>query len=186
MKHFNILDFLYKLFMTLNATSLLVFVYLIGREVGIPCIPKWVSYLLYAAILVTLSWVSLLLNRFLSVDDIKKPVLSIEQANGTFLPVYLGYFFVALGIERLQVFVPVYIFIFIFTYVSQAQYFNPIFLLFGYHFYNVTTANATKIVIISKTKFRTGKDITFPRLRRITEFTFMEEAQASESFDGED
>ena len=45
-----------------------------------------------------------------------------------------------------------YIIVFVFTFISQTQYFNPIFLLFGYHYYHVLTPQGTKVFIIARGK----------------------------------
>lgn len=65
--------------------------------------------------------------------------------------------------------------LFVFTYVSQALYFNPYFLLLGYKFYNATTRRGTKVFLISKQDFRTPDQIVVPKAVRINGYTFLEE-----------
>ena len=40
------------------------------------------------------------------------------------------------------------------TYKSQALYFNPLFLLYGYDFYTITTSTGASIFLISKEKYK--------------------------------
>ena len=71
-------------------------------------------------------------------------------ADNEFLPVYLGYFFVSLSIADCYTMAAVYVLVFIFTYLSQTQYFNPVYLLFGYHYYHVLTPKGTNVFVIKK------------------------------------
>ena len=123
---------------------------------------------------IILSKITIYLSRGLSIDSINS-CKDIYLANNEFLPVYLGYFFVALSINNIVVLVCVYIIVFIFTLLSQSQYFNPIFLLFGYNFYHVKTDNGTRAFIIIKGPVvRSAKNISFNNLRRINNSTFIQ------------
>ena len=117
---------------------------------------------------------SLFLKKFLSYDSIEKQPLDIEQANNSFLPSYLGYFFVALSVPTPETLWFIYFILFVFTFCSQAIYFNPIFLIFGYQFYYMTTADNVKIFLISKKQIKTTKALVFPTLKRINNFTFID------------
>lgn len=99
---------------------------------------------------------------------------NVEYANDAFLPSYLGYFFVALDVPNYETLCFVYPLIFVFTFLSQTLYFNPLFLIFGYHFYNLTTANNVRVFMITKKKFKDPKTISFPSLKRINDFTFID------------
>ena len=67
-----------------------------------------------------------------------------------------------------------YIIVFVFTFVSQTQYFNPIFLLFGYHYYHVLTPQGTKVFIIARGKVIRNKSyFAFDNLRRINDTTYI-------------
>ena len=69
----------------------------------------------------------------------------------------------------------VYLLVFIFTYLSQTQYFNPIYLLFGYHYYHILTHGGTKVFVIKRGKvIKSNEDIDFQNLRRINDTTFIE------------
>ncbi|MGS0534495.1 hypothetical protein [Pseudoalteromonas sp. SaAl2] len=137
--------------------------------------PNFVSYLIYLAIPILLTGVSILLSKLLGSDAFKKgEVGSIEHANNSFLPSYLGYFFVALSISNWETLGFVYGVLFIFTFLSQALYFNPLFLLFGFEFYNIKTTNGTAIFLISRNKYKKPDEIDIEKAYRINNYTFIE------------
>jgi hypothetical protein len=108
-------------------------------------------------------------------DNIKKEhIKEIELANNSFLPSYLGYFFVALGIVDVDTLLIVFFILFIFTFLSQTLYFNPIFLVFGYHFYFLKNVNDVKIFLISKKQLKKPNDVDFNQLKRINHYTFID------------
>ena len=176
------MEIIFKLFLTFNATSTMIVVYLIKERYYLLCLEKlpiWASYIVFLLVPVILTIFSLLMEKLLSKDNIECKLLSVEEANNTFLPSYLGYFFVALGVETTEAMVFVYLIVFVFTYFSQTLYYNPIFLLLGYKFYYITTENNVKLFIISKREIKSAKETVFPRLRRINNTTFIEEEDKS-------
>ena len=182
-----IINTAFRLLLTLNATSLLVIIFLVqkGYTLGhifsgvawlswAGMLPNAVSYLLYFLVPVLSTGISILLSSQLGKDDFKSgEVESIEHANNSFLPSYLGYFFVALSIANWETLGFVYSVLFIFTFLSQALYFNPLFLLFGYEFYNITTKNGTAIFLISRHKYKRPDEIQIPVAYRINNYTFI-------------
>lgn len=180
-----IINTAFRLLLTFNATSLLVIIYLVqkGHTLGyffssyswIGQLSNIVSYLLYLSIPVLLTGLSILLSSKLGKDEFKKgEVDSIEHANNSFLPSYLGYFFVALSIGSWEALFFVYGVLFIFTFLSQALYFNPLFLVFGYEFYNIRTKNGTAIFLISRHKYKKPDEIEIQTAHRINNYTFIE------------
>jgi hypothetical protein len=117
----------------------------------------------------------ILLSYFLGKDEFKKgEIVRVENANNTFLPSYLGYFFVALSINNWEALMYIYVVLFIFTYKSQALYFNPLFLLFGFEFYNIQTKKGASIFLISKKKYKTPDEVVIKISYRINNYTFIE------------
>lgn len=183
-----IINTAFRLLLTFNATSLLVIIFLVqkGYTLGqifsgfawlnwTGMLPNAVSYLLYFLIPVLSTGASILLSSRLGKDDFKSgEVVSIEHANNSFLPSYLGYFFVALSVGNWDTLGFVYSVLFIFTFLSQALYFNPLFLLYGYEFYNITTKNGTAIFLISRYKYKRPDEIQIPAAYRINNYTFIE------------
>jgi hypothetical protein len=129
----------------------------------------------YLLIPILSTGVSIFLSNKLGRDEFKAgEVVSIEHANNSFLPSYLGYFFVALSIGNWETLWFVYGVLFVFTFLSQALYFNPLFLLFGYEFYNITTKNGTVIFLISRQRYKKPGEIQMEVAYRINNYTFIE------------
>ena len=180
----NMGNIAFRLLLTFNATSLLVIIFCIQNNFSVKYfyphpvtvgMPDYLSYLAYTIAPVLLTWLSLALSSFLGKDEFKEgETETIEHANNSFLPSYLGYFFVALSISDWQALIFVYGILFIFTFLSQALYFNPIFLLFGYEFYNVKTQSGTTIFLISRERYKKPSTVIIPVARRINDYTFIE------------
>lgn len=179
------MNLIFRLLLTFNATSLLLLIYLVQKGVTLsklfPAIPSFLiwpniaSYLIYFSIPVLLTGLSILLSRLLGSDVFKQgEVSSIEHANNSFLPSYLGYFFVALSINSWETLGFVYGVLFIFTFLSQALYFNPLFLLYGFEFYNIKTVNGTAIFLISRCNYKKPDEIDIEKANRINNYTFIE------------
>lgn len=124
---------------------------------------------------IVLTGLSIVLSRWLSKDAFEEgDLVSIGHANNSFLPSYLGYFFVALSVPNESTLGFVYATLFLFTFKSQALYFNPLFLLYGYSFYDAETRNGTSIFLITKKSYRMPKAIEIFNVRRINGYTFLE------------
>ena len=179
------MNLLFRLLLTFNATSLLLLIFMVQKGLTLSKLlpnctyvaawPNMGSYLLYFCVPVLLTGLSIWLSKWLGSDEFKKgEVQSIEHANNSFLPSYLGYFFVALSIGNSETLRFVYGVLFIFTFLSQALYFNPLFLLFGFEFYNIKTKNGTTIFLISKCKYKKPDEIDIAKAYRINNYTFIE------------
>jgi hypothetical protein len=169
---------LYRVFLTMNSLVVFVIIYLIKEKKQLPFAffnSEYFSYLIYFILAILFSAVCLLIARFLPKEIISGGVLQVESANGSYLPSYLGYFFVALSISDFEMFVCVGIVIFIFTYFSQAQIFNPMFLLFGYKFYIINIEGQITFFVISKKNILSIKELEFTNLRRINNYTYIDE-----------
>ena len=104
------INLLFRLFLTFNATSLILVVYLVKTQKVLNALwcpftnlPHFISYLIYFLIPVLLTFLSLHISKYLANDSIEKEngvsaIKEIEQANNAYLPSYLGYFFVALSV----------------------------------------------------------------------------------------
>lgn len=166
---------LYNILLTLDATLLMLVVFFANIESHLVFgINKWCVVLCLCVIILILTRFSIFVCRYLSDDSIENGVIEIESANNAFLPVYLGYFFVALGISDYCTMLFVYGIVFIFTYLSRTMYFNPIFLLFGFQFYYVVNVNGIKCFVISKQTLRDTESIYFSSLKRINTTTYID------------
>ena len=174
------LNFLYKLLLTFNSTSWVIVIYGIKQKWTISNCPYWIISIALLLIPIITSLISILCFRGLSKDNVTS-CIEIENANNAFIPTYLGYFFVGLSISNYQLLLFVYAIIFIFTFIGQGQYFNPIYLLFGYKFYNVLTSKGTRLFIITRRDIRSIKESNFPVIRRINQTTYVEKRREYES-----
>jgi len=162
----------YKIFLAINATSWVIVIYGIKEEWVIHDLPYWVFSIILLIIPIVLSAASIPLTLLLGRDTLMA-CDELEDADNSFLPTYLGYFFVGLGIDKPLHLTFVYSIILLFTYMAQTQYFNPIFLLFGYRFYSVKTSGGSRIFLIAKKHLRRAAEVKFSNLRRINDTTYL-------------
>ncbi len=167
------MNFLYKLLLTFNSTSWVLVLYGVKHEWTLWNIPNWIFDLILLAIPILTSLVAILLANFFGNDNMNS-CGEVEYANSSFIPTYLGYFFVGLSLENITQLLIVYFIIFIFTQLSQTEYFNPIYLLFGYKFYHIKSSKGTRLFIITRRKIRNANQEEFTKLKRINETTFIE------------
>lgn len=165
----------YKLFLTFNSILPMIIVYL-AKEFSLQFSKlEFLGFcIIFIVVTIFLNWIVIQMSKWLSDDCINSGVKSVNLANNDFLPTYLGYFFVALSIPNNITMILTYFIIFVFTYVSQTLYFNPIFLCFGYKFYHVEIANGVKHLIISKRNIKNIDGLSFNNLKRVNNFTFIE------------
>ncbi len=168
------MNLIFKILLTVNATSWMLVVYWIKEGVCLWWIPQWLSPLILLCIPVLLSALSIWISSFLGSDTLDG-CQEFSLADNDFLPTYLGYFFLSLGIEKDITMAYMYLIVFVFTFLSQTQYFNPMFLLFGYHYYHILTEQGTRVFIITKGKvLRNKNNITFDNLKRINDSTYIQ------------
>lgn len=130
------------------------------------------------AVLLTPLWltiISLLVSLTFAREEFKENSLeSIGHESNSFLPNYLGYFFVAFSVPTIDTLVFAFAVLSVFAFFSQAMYFNPILLLLRYNFYSAETSDGTSIFIISRGEYRVPRQVAFDNARRINDFTFLE------------
>ncbi|WP_348665251.1 hypothetical protein [Dubosiella newyorkensis] len=165
---------IYKVFMTLSSTSWLLLIYFAKEKTTLFSIPYQIFDILFTLGIVFISFLTLKLSNAFGTEKLQN-IHEITLADNEFLPTYLGYFFVALSIPSdLWMLIIVYGLVFIFSYLSIDQYFNPVLILFGYHFYKVKTSKGTNLFVISRgTVIRNSREIDFDCLRRINDTTFI-------------
>ncbi len=167
--------FFYRIVLTLAATSWMPIIYAVKEKWTVFSIDYRLFGILMLPIPILLSLASLFATKRLGRESDACNYQDFALADGEFLPVYLGYFFVSLSIDHLYTMLIVYILIFAFTFVAQTQYFNPVYLLLGYHYYHISTEAGTKIFVIRKGKvIRKKEDLHFSSLRRFNDTTFIE------------
>lgn len=180
---------IYKLILTGNSTMMLLIVYAIKEKVflfknislSLPfgvvvekSLDQHLIFCIYIIFAVLFSKMCLVFAKFLSDEIIEGGIINVEPANNSYLPTYLGYFFVALSVNDVTTLLWVYLLVCIFTYNSQTLYFNPMFLLFNYKFYYVSIETGMKLFIITKKNIKDTKTLNFECLKRINDYTFIE------------
>ncbi len=170
----------YKFLSVLSSTIWLISIYLISNPIStqLPtCILQLIIFVITIAVSGFVCFLLIKISNTFEADTLNN-VASIELADTNFLPTYLGYFFVGLSICDWCVFVCVYIMIFVFLLKSGSQQFNPIFLLFNYHFYNIKTSNGVNIFLIAKGDIIRDPNIrTFLTLRRVNNITYIDKGE---------
>jgi hypothetical protein len=126
---------------------------------------------IYLICILVLALLPLFCVRFLDKDRIAN-VMTKTPAETTFVPIYLGYFFIALSVTEIKVFVFVMTLLLFFILHSQHLYFNIIWMVFGYRYYEINH-EGTQYLIITKRQDWKDKSAQL-MLRRINNYTFIE------------
>lgn len=165
---------LYRILLDCNAISLFFVVYLIKEHRSIMLMKIDVSYAVYLVGIIVFTAICLFLSRFLPDETISGGIKEVELADSSYLPSFLGYFFVALSIVDDITLIVMAVIIFIFTYYSQTLYFNPLFLVFRYKFYYITMSNGMKLFVLSRKRIKSIDGLRFDSLKRINDYTFID------------
>ncbi len=167
------LNFIFRIVLTVNATSWLIVIYGVKEKWEIGGIPFLGTTILLLAVPVLMTFISIGLAHLLGSDNVNE-CKECVLADNEFLPVYLGYFFVALSINNIYTLVIIYAIIFLFTFSTQALYFNPLFILMGYHFYHIITGSGTRIFVIAKGSIiKNASDADLEDLKRVNDTTYI-------------
>lgn len=167
------MNVLFRVLLAINATSWMIVVYVVKESITFRDIPTLFFGVILLCVPVCLSAISIKMSSYLESDTLGE-CSELILADNEFLPTYLGYFFVSLSIPNFITFIYLYIIVFVFTYISQTQYFNPIFLIFRYHYYHILTERGTRVFVIAYGDVIRNKDnISFDNLKRINDTTYI-------------
>lgn len=145
---------------------------------------SYVFYVSFVILLLVFSQISLLFASCKMNKNIfeKAKVNSFEYANDLYLPMYLGYAFVAISLPDISSFILFFILMILILSRTYIFYFNPIFLILGYKFYYVLNQDNSKILIITRKNVKTIEDFFINNdgdiqdniaLTQINELTFL-------------
>lgn len=131
-------------------------------------------FLILLAISYSLIWI-LKKEWLIDADEVirGRTISSFENANDSYLPTYLGYFFVSLSIPSWELFRVLFIILFMLSYRSKFSHFNPLFIFLGYKYY-FYELNNTKNLLITKEIIKNPNEIEFDKLVRLNDFTFID------------
>lgn len=137
----------------------------------------WMWTLLVVLLFLLLSWLSLQLacktfpnGNTLDAEQIK-PIENIA------MPTYIGMFVIALeisgslNVERSAI--VLFLLLILWGLFERVFYFNPVWLIFKYRFYEVKSEAGNTFTVISKQKNLKGAR-SFSNLRKINEYTYLE------------
>lgn len=165
---------MFRFLLALNATSWMIVIYGIKEEWAFTWTSSFVTGILLLLIPIILSLISLAILLLGETDSIYG-LSECTLADNEFLPVYLGYFFVSLSISNLNTLIFIFLFVLAFTFLNHTLYFNPIFLLFKFHFYRARTEEGTEVFLISRRKvIRNPKEADLSNLKRVNDMTYIE------------
>lgn len=141
----------------------------------------WFKYPLKGAglflVFVLLSWLSLkyTLGHSITKSD-KLQAKNVKPIESIAMPTYIGLFVISLEISdnTLDQAVSVLVILLIlWSFLERVFYFNPIWLLFGYRFYDAYDNENNSYTIITRQANLKGA-IEFENLHRVNEFTYIE------------
>ncbi|KRW42323.1 hypothetical protein AO727_00685 [Acinetobacter baumannii] len=144
----------------------------------------YIAYVLYLIFLLLLSLLSINFSfKYLDQGVIERSKIEeFEQANDFYLPIYLGYAFVAISLPTLKSFLLFFVLMLIVLARTRFFYFNPIFLVLGYKFYFIKQIDDSKVLVISKKEIKTidelfedsnGDTRSYIALTKVNEYTFL-------------
>lgn len=142
------------------------------------------TYVIYFIALLVLSIFSIKFSfKYLDQDVLERQkVKEFEQANDFYLPIYLGYAFVAISLPTLKSFLLFFVLMLIVLARTRFFYFNPIFLVLGYKFYFIKQIDDSKVLVISKREIKTIDELfedgngdmrSYITLTKVNEYTFL-------------
>ena len=190
----QLLEWLYRIVIAASSVSLFVAVFLIKDKTyltgssGILASPKfeflrtwpdWTSCVIYIAAILIISLIGLLISYFL--ENGKMPsgtIVAVETSSDGFVTNYLAYFFVALGTPSYEsdpiTFWFVFSLIFVFIAVSKVALFNPVYFVFGFRPYKVTSDKGTISTVVSRKQVRNSQQLEFKMLKKLNENTYLD------------
>lgn len=169
----------------LSSVSLLATIFLINQGVGVGTIlseigirvnydlPQYCSYLVYILLPVFFAWLLTRLFHKLRPGELKSGNVSeISADNSSFLAMILGYVFVGLSINNAHALFVIMGVLLIFNLCGNSYIFNPLFYLFGYRYYYLTSSGI-KLLVMTKKKISLGSKGDFPNAKCLNDFTYI-------------
>lgn len=128
-------------------------------------------------LLVLFSYLSLQLARRVFRSGETLDASELKPIESTAMPTYIGLFVIALGLgaDKLgEAFIVLTVLLVLWGLFERVFYFNPLWLFFGYRFYEVHTRHDNTVTLVTKRTDLKGA-MEFQNLRRINNYTYLEE-----------
>ena len=169
------MNLIFRLWLTANQTELIPIVYAIKSRWAVFGLPCWIVHISLVLLWLLSSRLTLYLSKYFGEESLLHNCKDITLADSECLATCIGYIAIALVIYGDYTMLAIFLPIFFFSYLSQSRYFNPVYLLFGYHYYHVLTPGNTKIFVIKHgAVIRNPSTADFKKLRRLNDMTFVE------------
>lgn len=175
-----------------GSISLLVVIYLINNEIGVGYLlqkidiqlpynlPQLVSYIFYIFMVVVYHGLLVFLFKYLRPGELRnKNIERLDADNSGFLAMILAYVFVGLSINNGWTLMTVLLFLLIFNLCGSSHIYNPLFYIFGYHYYYITSSK-TKILVMTKTKYPLGATADFEQCGCLNDYTYIDISKNNE------
>lgn len=132
--------------------------------------------LFYIAVFGAFAYATLFLSKYISASTESLEVEEEKPLESVAVPTYIGLFVIAVGLngldQRVSWLILLGLFLF-WTRIEKIFYFNPIWLFFGYRFYEVKSINNNTYTLVTKRDRLKGKQ-SLDRLIRLNNYTFLE------------
>lgn len=134
---------------------------------------RHVAYLVFFALF---AFITLVVTKKVFKEGDSLEVIEIKPIESVAVPTYIGLFVIALGLNSIAIPTALVILIVLFMFWTRLEkifYFNPIWLFFGYRFYEVKSSGDNTYTLITKRDRLKGQQ-DFTSLRRLNNYTFLE------------
>ena len=175
-----------RIFNILSPISLLAVIFLINHGIGVGEIllltgihvgydlPQVVSYAAYIVAVVFYAWILTRFFKKLRPGQLtKNNIEQLDADNSGLLAMIFAYVFVGLSINNGWTLLAIMLFLLIFNLYGSSHIYNPLFYLFGYHFYYVSSAK-TKLLVMTKIKYPLGSVADFSNCRCLNDYTYID------------
>ena len=175
-----------RLLNIISSISLLAVIFLINKGISIGEIigllgmrvpfdmPQWVSYAVYIAASVGFAGIlTLLFGKLRPGELTKENIEELDADNSGLLAMILAYVFVGLSINNCWTLLAIMSFLLIFNLCGSSHIYNPLFYLFGYHYYYVTSSK-TKLLVMTKIKYPLGSKADFSNCKCLNDYTYID------------
>lgn len=139
----------------------------------------FITYFIFIMLVIACILASFVILKILALgfqgEEISEAELRyVSNASWSYIPIYLSYCFVALSIDKCEVFVCIYLLVAVLTSKSQTVFFNPFFLLCGRHFYFLELKKQCRVMLITHNTYKSPQEIEHIQVTRLNDFTFLE------------
>ena len=145
----------------------------VGIHVGYD-LPQWVSNIVYIIVDIVYAWILTRLFKKLRSGELKEDnIEELNADNSGLLAMILAYVFVGLSINNGWTLIAVMSFLLIFNLCGSSHIYNPLFYLFGYHYYYVSSSK-TKFLVMTKVKYPLGSGVDFSNCKCLNDYTYID------------